>query len=136
MITEIGLDAIAIRIMGMSAKEIQYCLDRNMFSARERPYFEEYLPHKIEEERNAPVTMYHRRKATDGKIFKAYEVSTLKKGWVDSPDKFSEGIISKIKRIIINPIWVFWCKEYKWILGFIATLIALYLTYIKLTTTK
>lgn len=133
-LTDIELDILVILIKHMSAKEIQDRLERNMFSGKERPYVERFLPYKIEEERNAPVTMYHKRKSPKGKTFKACEVSVLeKKGWVKSPDKFSEGIISKIKRIITKPIWEFWFKEWKWILGFIVTLITLYIAYLKLT---
>jgi hypothetical protein len=133
---DLELDALTLRLTNSNSKEIKDNLLHGRYKSEEVPYITGYLPYKIEEERNASVTMFHRRKAPEGKIFKAYEVSTLKKGWVDSPDKFSEGIISKIKRIIIKPIWVFWCKEYKWILGFIVMLITLYLTYIKLTRDK
>lgn len=104
------LDVLVIRTQNMSAADLQDALKRNIFSTKEVPYIEGYLQHKLEEERNAPVTMYHRRKAPEGKVFKAYEMPVLeKKGWVDSPDKFKEGIKSKIKRII-KAIWNFLLK--------------------------
>jgi hypothetical protein len=130
------LDVLVIRLQHMNAKEIQYCLDRNMFSAKERPYIEGYLPRKIEEERNTPVILYHRRKAPEGKIFKTYEVRALEmKGWVDSPSKIKKDARDKIIDIM-KWIYAFWCKEYKWILGFIVIIISLYLTYLKLTINK
>lgn len=107
-LTDIELDALVILIRNMSAKEIQDRLERNKFSAKVRPYVEEFLPHKIEEERNAPITMYHRRKAPESKIFKAYELATLKKGWVDSPDKFKKGIKDKIIFITKLLIFLLW----------------------------
>ena len=132
-LTEIELDTLVIRIRDMSAKDLQNDLKRNMFSTKEQPYVEEYLQYKIEEERNAPTHMFHRRKALDGKIFKAYEVTALeKKGWVDSPKKFKKEIRDKFtdfKTVLFS----FWLKEWKWILGFIVTLITLYIAYLKLT---
>ncbi|OGP41521.1 MAG: hypothetical protein A2022_10170 [Deltaproteobacteria bacterium GWF2_42_12] len=132
---DIELDALTIRLVNSSSKEIKDNLLHGRYKSEEIPYVEGYLPHKIEEERNAPVTLYHRRKAPEGKIFKAYEVSTLKKSWVDSPSKIKKDIRDKLGNVM-KTIFAFWCKEYKWILGFILTTIALYLTYIKLTTNK
>jgi len=131
---EIDIDALAIRLQNTSAKEIKENLLHNRYDIKEVPYIEGYLKIKIEEEKNAPTYMYHRRKAPEGKIFKVYEVPALeKKGWVDSPAKFKEGI--KDKFIKFNSIlFDFWCKEWKWILGFIVTLITLYIAYLKLIT--
>ena len=134
-LTEKELDILVIRIQHMSAKDLQNALKHHMFSTKENPYIEGYLQHKIEEERNAPTYMYHRRKAPEGKIFKAYEVPALKKGWVDSPIKFKKTIKDKIIDIK-NIFFAFWCKEWKWILGFIVTIITLYIAYLKLITMK
>jgi len=131
---DIELDALVIRLQNKSAKDIQDDLKRNIFSAKEKPYIEGYLKHKIEEERNAPTHMYHRRKAPEGKTFKAYEVPALeKKGWVDSPSKIKKDVRDKFIDIT-KWIYAFWCKEYKWILGVIITLIGLYIAYLKLIT--
>lgn len=137
---KINLDVLVIRIGNSTSNQLKADLLRNAFTSDQIPYVEAWIKKLEEDERNAPVTMYHRRKAPNGKVFKAYELPALeKKGWVDSQEKFKEGIISKIKKLIkvvIKSVWAFWCKEYKWILGFIVTLIALYLTYLKLTKGK
>ena len=133
---DIKLDALAIRLQTSSIKEIKDNLLHNIYDIKEVPYIEGYLQLRIEEERNAPTYMYHRRKAPEGKIFKAYEVPELeKKGWVDSPAKFKKGIKDKIIDIK-NILFAFWCKEWKWILGFILAIITLYITYLKLKITN
>jgi len=117
------LDILVIRVQHMSATDLQDALKRNIFNTKEVPYIEGYLQHKIEEERNAPVTMYHRRKAPDGKIFKAFEVPALKKGWVDSPDKFKESINEKIC-ILIKSSLPFLKKHWQFIVRSLVILIA------------
>jgi hypothetical protein len=133
---DLKLDALIILLHASSSEDIKDNLLHGRYNSEEEPYAKEYLPLKIEEERNKPIKMYHRSKSPDGKIFKAYEVPSLKKSWVNSPTKFKESIINKIIRIIIKPIWIFWCKEYKWLLGFIVILIGLYLTYLKVILNK
>lgn len=135
-LTDSELDILIVRTRKSSAKELQRDLVNNAFSERERPYIEGYIPIKIKEERNTPIKLYHRRKAPTGRNFKAYEEPELKlNGWVDDPWLFEKDFRDKLidfKNILV----VFWCKEYKWILGFIVTLIALYLAYLKLVAPK
>ena len=98
------LDILVIRTQHLSSAELQDALKRSVFSIKEVPYIEGYIPHKIEEERNAPVTLYHHSKAPDGKIFKTYEIPLLeKKGWVDTPNKFRKSIIiTKAKSLLLK----------------------------------
>jgi len=83
-------------------------------------------------EKEAPTYLYHELKAPTGHFFKAHEVAKLKKqGWVDSPTKFGKSSKSKATRLKITVV-AFWKKEWKWILGFIATIIVLYIVYLLL----
>jgi hypothetical protein len=133
-LTDIELHTLTTRVMNTSVKELQRDLHNNAFSEKERPYIERYLAQTIQEERNVPIKLYHRRKAPNGKMFKAYEVPVLEsKGWVDSPSKIKKDARDKCIDVL-NSIYTFWCKEYKWILGVILSAITLYLAYLKLTT--
>jgi hypothetical protein len=103
----INLDALIIRIGNSTSTQLKADLLRNAFSAQQMPYVEAWIKQLEEKERNAPVTLYHRRKAPSGKIFKAYELPLLeKKGWVDSPTKFKENIFIRIigicKKLILK----------------------------------
>lgn len=134
--TDSELDILFFRTKNCSAKELRRDLNNNAFSERERPYIEGFIRHKIKEERNTPIKLYHRRKAPTGRIFKAYEKRELElNGWVVSPLFYREDFRDKLNYFKYKLV-VFWCKEYKWILGFIVTLIALYLAYLKLVTPK
>lgn len=131
--SDINLDALVIRISNSTSKRLKDDLLSNVFSTQEIPYIEAMIKKLEEDEKNALITLYHRRKAPTGKTFKTYELPMLKRGWVDSPSKFNEGHLNKIKRVIIKPIWKFWRKEYKWLLGYIAIILSLYLAYLKIT---
>jgi len=76
--------------------------------------------------------MYHEIEAPKGKIFSASEVPTLERqGWVDTPTKFGVGFRSKSRKIITK-VSGFLVLEYKWVIGILLTIIALYLAYLKL----
>ena len=130
---KLELDTLIIRYRSSSIQELKKCLESGLLESWKIPYIEELIEQKENEAINAPTFMYHRSKAPKGQVFKAHEALTLeRKGWVDSPAKFREGFFEKIYRLVIGPLFKFWCKEYKWILGFIATLITLYLAYLKI----
>jgi len=139
-----NLDALVIRIRNTTSRKLKEELLRNAFSTQEIPYVEAWIKRLEEEERIAPVTLYHRRKAPDGKIFKAFEVPTLeKKGWLDSPDKFKKGIISKIRNLIkriIKSLWTFWLRHWPILLpiivAFFGILVKLFIYLDSKATTK
>ncbi len=120
---DIELDALIIRLQSASIKEIQNNLLRNIYNSKEVPYIEGYLKYRIEEERNKPVKMYHRRKAIEGKTFKTYEVPVLeKKGWVDSPVKFQESIGDRVEKVS-TVLWHFWLRRWPILLPIIVSVI-------------
>ena len=121
---DLELDALTIRLVNSSSKEIKDNLLHGRYKSEEVPYIEGYLPYKIEEERNIPVTMYHRRKAPEGTTFKAYEVPAIeKKGWVDSPVKFKKGIRECSQRIV-KIFSQFWLLHWKFIIVALIALIS------------
>ena len=126
-LTDLELDALVIRVGNSSAKQLQRDLYNNVFNERQKPYIEAFVVHKIKEERNEPIKLYHRRKASDGETFKAHETFALMRdGWVDSPSKFEKDTRDKIADVS-KTVFAFCRKEYKWIVGTILFIIYLYL---------
>jgi hypothetical protein len=129
---KIDLDAFVIRFGNASIEEIKAVLQYHKPEDWETSYLEAWLHHKEEEAKNKPILLYHCRKAPEGKLFKAYEVPALeKKGWVDSPDKFREGIICKIRNLIkriIKSLWTFWSKHWPILLPIIVAFFGIIVT--------
>lgn len=94
------LDALVIRLRGANSEQLTRDLRLHGFYDWQIPYVEAWIERLKEEERNAPIVLYHRRKSPTGKTFKAYEAPDLeKKGWVDSPEKFRETLWQKLREI-------------------------------------
>jgi len=76
--------------------------------------------------------VFHETIKPEGKIVLSNETKNLyKKGWVDTPAKFGKGWRSRSVNFIAL-IKSFLKKEWKWTLGFIVSLSALLLAYLKL----
>jgi hypothetical protein len=82
--------------------------------------------------------IYHQIKSPKGTIVTYSEAfKMLRKGWVDTPDKFGKGISGKWYNFIIfflkiiTTLKQFWLKYWQWIIGIVITIIFGLLNYLK-----
>jgi len=90
---------------------------------------------QIAKDPKARTYVYHQIKSPDGKVVSAEEAETLyRKGWVDTPAKFGRGLTGRYHSFVqlLGRIPLFLRKEWKWLLGFIVSLLGLYIAYLKL----
>ncbi len=106
---DIKLDALIIILKNSTIKNLKESLQRGSFDALEIPYVEAWIKEKEKEPKRTLINIRNLLKNQLNKITKASIF---------------------IKSSIMVPLFRFWCKEYKWILGSILTLIGLYLTYL------
>lgn len=123
-INKTDIDVLAIRFGNASIEQLRNDLQYGNLEAWQVTLVEELLRYKEEEAKNKPTLLYHRRKAPEGKTFKAYEVPAFeKKGWVDSTAKFKKNIRDKLY-ILIKSSLQFFKKHWKFITKLIAAILA------------
>ena len=108
-------------------EKVKENLRHSRYSSWKISYVEEWIATK-----EASTVMYHEVRAPTGETFKALECAQLEtKGWVDTPAKFGKGFRSKTRRAK-NVVISFLRKEWKWVLGFVATVTGLWIAYLNL----
>ena len=115
------------KLISTELEKVKENLRHGRYSSWKVPYVEEFI-----EKTEAPTVMYHEVLAPSGETFKAHECKKLERdGWVDTPAKYGKGIRSKARKIK-NLLVFFIAKEWKWILGFLISVVGLWIAFLKL----
>ena len=79
--------------------------------------------------------VYHQIKSPEGKVVDSKEAEVLyRQGWVDTPAKFGKGFRGRYYSFLqfTELIPPFLRVEWKWLLGFIVSIVSLCIAYMKL----